>query len=234
MAGAVLSGDPAAPVEAIPAASVMLLRGEPFEVLMLRRHARSSFVPSAWVFPGGIVERADEEASQALADGSQLATMRIAAVRETFEESGVWIGDALPEMQERRRALLARELAFSALTKASAPALERLILTSRWITPVGLPKRFDTWFFLAEVPAETAASPEQQETVETLWIRSQAALESHARGEMQMVFPTLRNLEAIAAFQTAEELIASRRDAVIEPILPILVDGRPTLKQGPR
>ena len=233
MAGARLNTD-AAPVEPIPAASVLLLRGDPFEVLMLRRHEKSSFVPSAWVFPGGIVESSDAELARSLADGELLATMRIAAARETFEESGVWLGPPPPDPDATRRALLAREISFASVAQTAPPDLAQLILTSRWITPVGLPKRFDTWFFLARVAPETAASPEHREAVETLWIRPQAALERQRAGGMQMVFPTIRNLEAIASFESAEELLASRRDVVIEPILPILVDGRPTLEPQAR
>ena len=181
MAGSPVKQPDTLPVEAIPAASVLLLRGDPFEVLMLRRNEKSSFVPSAWVFPGGIVERSDEELARTLAGGGLLATMRVAAARETFEESGVWIGQPPADAEDIRRALLAGEISFTTAAQASPPDLAQLTLTSRWITPEGLPKRFDTWFFLARVAAETAASPEHHEAVETLWIRPQHALERQRR-----------------------------------------------------
>lgn len=216
-------------VEPLEAASVLLLRGDPFEVLMLRRNERSSFVPSAWVFPGGIVEERDGDVATILGDTSPFGRARVAAVRETFEESGVWLGPPFERSVEHRQALLSGDLTFDALVGTSAPELDRLVLTSRWITPVGLPKRFDTWFFLAVVAPDTEASPEQQEAVETIWIRPEQALAQQKSGAMQMVFPTIRNLMAIAPFTSAEELVASRRGAVIEPILPLLVDGKPTL-----
>jgi len=74
-----------AEVAAVPAASVLVLRDGPLEVLMMRRRADASFVPNAWVFPGGAVDEED----RALGDGSELSTMRIAAARELFEETGV-------------------------------------------------------------------------------------------------------------------------------------------------
>jgi hypothetical protein len=107
--------------------------------------------------------------------------------------------------------------------------LDTLVYTSRWITPVGVPKRFDTYFFLARVSRDAEASVELRETTALQWIRPEDALARHAAREMQMVFPTLRNLEALAGFANARELMDARRGATIEPVLPVLVDGKPTL-----
>jgi 8-oxo-dGTP pyrophosphatase MutT (NUDIX family) len=183
MAGTVLE------VQAIPAASVLVLRPGPFEllpfeVLMLRRHEKSSFVPNAWVFPGGIAEPGESD-------------LRLTAVRETFEEAGLTLDP------------------------------EALVWTSRWITPVGLPKRFDTYFYLARVSRDAEVTIDQREIVEAAWLSPSDAL--HRRRELNLVFPTIRNLEAIAGFTSAEALIESRRGAVIEPVLPVLVNGKPTL-----
>ena len=100
MAGEMLKPPPMPDVHPLPAASVLLVREMPggdegvgLEVLMLRRHENSSFMPGAWVFPGGIVEPSDAEIARSLGHDSLLGTMRVAAVRETFEESGIWIGD---------------------------------------------------------------------------------------------------------------------------------------------
>src|SRR5438270_8353078 len=98
----------AAEVPAIPAASVIVLRDSPLEVLMIRRHSNSSFVPDAWVFPGGVVEAADYD----LGDRTEIATMRIAAARELFEESGIWLGSPLTDAEAKRRKLLAGEITF--------------------------------------------------------------------------------------------------------------------------
>ncbi len=177
-----------AEVTPVPAASVILLRDAPLEVLMILRHEKSSFVPNAWVFPGGAVDAGDGEPGT-------LAAMKAAAVREVFEETGIRLdGD--------------------------------LVWTSRWITPSGLPKRFDTWFFLADVPRLTAVTLQEEEAVDYVWISPSEALRRHAAGEFPMVFPTIKNLEAIGAAHSSEELLASRRGAKIEPVQPVmLVEG---------
>jgi 8-oxo-dGTP pyrophosphatase MutT (NUDIX family) len=207
----------------LPAASVIVLRDRPLEVLMLRRHAGASFMPNAWVFPGGIAEPLDSE----LAGGDLLNAMKIAALRETFEEAGVWLGAPLAGAEEKRKLLLAGKLTIRELL-AEAPAdLGQLVWTSRWITPVGVPKRFDTYFFLAKVGRDIVASAEQNEAVDVVWIAPEEAL---AATDMKMVFPTLRNLEALTGFENADALMESRRGATIEPIEPVLVDGKPTLR----
>ena len=215
-----------AAVTPLPAASVIVVRDAPFEVLMLRRHEKSSFVPNAWVFPGGIAERSDAE----LGDGSMLDTMRVAAVRETFEETGIWLGAPLADAERKRRELLAGTLAFRDVVNEAPLDLAKLVWTSRWITPVGIPKRFDTYFFLAAVSRDAIATAEQNEVVDVTWINPKDALAKHAAREMQMVFPTLRNLEALLGFTDTATLLESRRDAVIEPIEPILVNGKPALR----
>ncbi|HYH06287.1 MAG TPA: NUDIX hydrolase [Thermoanaerobaculia bacterium] len=170
-------------VTPLPAASVIVLRDAPFEVLLLRRNEKSSFVPNAWVFPGGIAEAGEE----------MIAT----AVRETFEETGITLDP------------------------------RSLVPTSRWITPVGIPKRFDTWFYLAKVARDVQVRIDNNEITAHQWLTPKEALASR---ELKLVFPTIRNLEAIAQFESVDALLASRRGAVIEPIEPVLVDGKPTLR----
>ena len=177
MAGPMLSE-----VTPVPAASVIVLRDGPLEVLLLRRNEKSSFVPNAWVFPGGTANP-DED-------------MRVTAARETLEESGLTVDPA------------------------------ELVATSRWITPVGIPKRFDTWFFLAKVARDAAITIDGGEIVDSMWITPADAL---ARSDLHLVFPTIKNLEAIARFDSAEALIESRRGATIEPVQPVLINGKPTL-----
>jgi 8-oxo-dGTP pyrophosphatase MutT (NUDIX family) len=207
------AGD-AADVPPIPAASVILLRDSPLEVLMIRRHSKSTFVPDAWVFPGGAVDPTDQD----LGDGTELSTMRVAAARELFEESGIWLGATLADADEKRRALLAGELTFASIVRESPPDFPALVWTSRWITPVGVPKRFDTYFFLAIANSDAVASAENVEAVEVKWIAPSEAIE-----KLQIVFPTLKNLEAIAGFSSAEELLESRRGVEIATTRPVLV-----------
>ena len=165
----------------VPAASVILMRGEPFEVLMIRRHEKASFVPNAWVFPGGAVDAEDRRAST-------LETMRVAAARELFEETAI---SAEPE---------------------------ELVWTSRWITPAGLPKRFDTYFFLGRARHGAEATINRDEAVDVVWITPADAL-----ARLDPVFPVRKNLEAIAAYHSIDALIAARRGADIEPVQPIMI-----------
>ena len=209
-------------VTPVAAASVLVLRDAPLEVLMLRRHANASFMPNAWVFPGGMVEELDRE----LAEHDNLTAMKIAAARETFEESGLWLGAPLEDAEHKRRRLLAGSLSMRQLLAESSIDLENLVWTSRWITPAGVPKRFDTYFFLAKVGRDAIATAEQNELVDVMWVSPADALSSN----VQIPFPTARNLEAISGFDSADALIESRRGAVIEPIEPVLVDGKPTLR----
>lgn len=213
----------AAEVAAVPAASVLVLRGSPFEVLMIRRHARSSFVPDVWVFPGGAVDPLDEEIASEIASGSTLDVMRIAAAREALEETGIWLGDPLAQAASLRRGLLSGAVTLRDVLRDAPITLEKLVWTSRWITPVGIPKRFDTWFFLAAAPAGALATNEQHEAVDAVWITPHDALRRHEEGTFPMVFPTIKNLEAIAGAPSIDSLLESRRGADIQPVQPVLV-----------
>ena len=84
--------------------------------------------------------------------------------------------------------------------------LSGMAYVSHWVTPPGPPRRFDTRFFLALTPPGQAASHDTSETVESVWTTPASALERRAAGEIHLVFPTIRNLEALAGFRTAAEL----------------------------
>jgi 8-oxo-dGTP pyrophosphatase MutT (NUDIX family) len=214
-----------AEVEAIPAASVIVLRDSPLEVLMMRRTETASFVPNMWVFPGGAVEQLDREIARERGDGSILGRMRVAGARELFEETGVWLGEPLENAEAKRRRLLAGITSFRQLLEESPIDFEQLVWTSHWITPHGVPKRFDTYFFLTKVSRDIEATVANEEAVETTWITIDDAL-----AKLKMIFPTIKNLEALRGFDNAGELIASRRGAKIEAVQPVLVDGRPALR----
>ena len=206
-------------VTPIPAASVILLRGDPLEVLMIRRHQKSSFAPNAWVFPGGAVDAGDER-------GATLDTMRVAAARELFEESGIWMGASLADLEAKRRALLAGQTTFDALAAESPVDFERLVWTSRWITPEGVPKRFDTYFFLARANDIADATVDDNEAVDVVWITPAEAI-----NRLEIIFPTQKNLEAIAGFTSIEALLESRRGVTITPTQPrlLMVGGKRTI-----
>lgn len=203
-----------AEVTPLLSASVIVLRDAPLEVLMLRRLDTASFVPSLWVFPGGVADEADFEGTS-----DTVEAMRVTAARELFEESGVWLGPLPADAEEKRRKLLSGELSFRELSAGAD--LRQLVLTSHWITPIGVPKRFDTYFFLAKVERDVVATLHAEEATEILWIAPQEALE-----KLDIIFPTRKNLEALAGFATADELIDSRRGADIPTIQPVIVDKK--------
>lgn len=119
------------------------------------------------------------------------------------------------------RACARRELAEEASVELD-PA-EELILFCRWITPEVISTRFDAWFFLALAPAHTQPRPDGTETVEAGWFEPRAALTAAKAGEMTLAFPTVRQLEWLLAFSSADEALAAHRDREIEPILPKVV-----------
>jgi 8-oxo-dGTP pyrophosphatase MutT (NUDIX family) len=212
-------------VDPTPSATVLLLRDDPLEVLMIRRHEQSRVVPDAWVFPGGVIDGVDRRLAASPAD---LDVMRVCAVRELFEETGIWLGGPIRDREAKRELLLAGGLAFADLWHEAPPPIDELVWTARWITPVAVPRRFDTWFFLARVGRDVEATVEHYEAVEATWIAPAAALAQNRAGAMAMVFPTIRSLEAIARFATTAELFESRRGVEIETVQPVVVerDGR--------
>jgi len=119
---------------------------------------------------------------------------RAAGVREMAEEAGVELGD---------------------------PA--GLVRFSRWITPAAVKIRFDTHFFLAAAPEGAQPHPDGSETVDLGWFGPQAALDAYARDELVLVFPTIKTLEQLAAFGSAEELLAWAGGREVEPIEPQVV-----------
>jgi 8-oxo-dGTP pyrophosphatase MutT (NUDIX family) len=107
---------------------------------------------------------------------------------------------------------------------------EDLVPFSRWITPVEVKVRFDTWFYLARAPAHCRPEPDGQEIVDAGWFSPAQALDSHRAGELLLVFPTIKQLEKLAGFGSAEEALREAASREVEPILPKVVTGA----DGPR
>ncbi len=207
-----------------------------YEILMLRRNLNSDFVGGAYVFPGGRVDEADagaaaqrrtrglndEEASRRLDLERGGLAFYVACLRELFEEAGLLIacdenGEPVQIRDDesiRRFAASRREVNAGTLDFISMMERERLVLDLRgleyvahWVTPVGPPRRFDTRFFVALAPSNQLATHDAGETVADQWIRPADALAAHARGELEMIFPTIRNLEAIAHFRSSKDVL---------------------------
>jgi 8-oxo-dGTP pyrophosphatase MutT (NUDIX family) len=135
---------------------------------------------------------------------------------------GAWVfpGGALDGSEDHRAAGM-REVAEEAgveLLDASA-----LVAFSRWITPPQVPIRFDTLFFLAALPDGADPRPDGGETVDLRWYAPRDALAAHERGELELVFPTIRTLEQLRAFVSADELLEWADGREIVPIEPQVV-----------
>lgn len=192
------------------AATLALVRdgAEGPEVLLLRRTMDVVFLPGFDVFPGG-----------AVSDQDDLPVDRTAALRECFEEAGILvIRGADGELATHTVAELADRQQLDAGTQVFRdycrrldlnPATQDLIYLGRWITPPGLPRRFDTRFFLAPVPPGQSAHPDGTETVAGVWLTPEQALAEHARGERLMVPPTLGTLRQLQGFHSLADLTAA-------------------------
>jgi 8-oxo-dGTP pyrophosphatase MutT (NUDIX family) len=211
---------------------------------MVRRHIKSDFAADVFVFPGGKVDPADRDPGMAqyciehpgpeAADDSSLwRALRLAAVRELFEEAGVLLAAAadggLVDMtadRERfevyRREVHAGRMPLRDMAEREdlRYALDRLHPISHWITPPVLTRRFDTYFFLAHMPAGQEPVHDAAETVDSIWIAPEEALRRYRSGDFPLVFATERNLERMAAHASIEALVSSVTPADLQPITP--------------
>jgi 8-oxo-dGTP pyrophosphatase MutT (NUDIX family) len=119
------------------------------------------------------------------------------------------------------RAAALRELDEEAGIRLSGPL--ELVPFSRWITPAQVKIRFDTWFYLAPLPAESTPQVDGEEVVDWRWYEPSAALEASTAGELLLVFPTIKHLEQLQSFKSADELLASARGREIYPVEPKVV-----------
>ena len=211
--------------EPIPAATLVLMRpasggGAP-EILMMERSKRMAFAAGALVFPGGRIDPDDHASAALFAPDLEDAAARIAAIRETIEETG--IAPALspapdPRAAKALRQAMRRGAPFSELLgqHGLAPALGALTPFARWCPNFRETRRFDTLFYLAQAPADAApGSADQDEAVRTFWAGAADVLREIETGRARAIFPTRRNLERLARFGSIEE---ARADAALHPV----------------
>ena len=222
----------------VPAATIMLLRdgAQGLEVFMVVRHHQIDFASGALVFPGGKLDPQDDDPRvlsrlsaypNATAEQSRL---RAAAIREVFEESGILLA------RDRQGAALLP----SAVTEAWRKGLNDHSLTmgellvdgdltlacddlehySHWITPPMMPKRFDTHFYLARVPAGQIADHDGHENVDSVWIRPAQVIEDARNKTRTVIFPTLSNVVRLAQWHNVADAFTGAGQAVITPITP--------------
>jgi 8-oxo-dGTP pyrophosphatase MutT (NUDIX family) len=243
------------------AATVMLAR-PPFEVYLTRRSSSSPFAPGAFVFPGGTTETQDATArahartlglesarvkeqfraslspdlasSEPAIDIAEARALLVAALRELFEEAGVLLACAAPEIRLDAAAIDwdaigAERAGLRNGSRLFAEFLEThdwyadaraLTLFSHWITPPSEPRRYNTHFFFAVAPADQAALADAFETHDGLWIAPNQALARHRSGDLHLVYPTIKHLERLAAFDSVDTALAFARSKPIFTIMP--------------
>src|ERR1700738_518837 len=236
-----------------PASTILLLRdgatapddngrGE-IEVFMMVRHYEIDFNSGALVFPGGSLDKGDQEIiarPELYAGGEGLdaasLSFRIAAIRETFEESGILLArprgsttliDAkrAREIEAANRAVLCdgkttflKVLADNGLLLA----LDELVPYAHWITPEGMPKRFDTWFFLAAAPPEQVGAHDGKESTDSIWVSPREALEGGESGRFKLPFPTTRNLIRLGKQAGVKAALDDSRGRPLVTVMPVM------------
>jgi 8-oxo-dGTP pyrophosphatase MutT (NUDIX family) len=127
-------------------------------------------------------------------DGEGQAGLKAAAVRELSEETGIEL-----------------------------PVGGDIVAFARWITPEAVRTRFDTWFYLAPAPAGVEPKVDGAEIVDAIWLSPARALERQAAGQLFMVFPTIKQLQQLAGFASAQALLSHARAHQVEPVQPQIV-----------
>lgn len=244
------------PVKPRDAATVVLLRDTgraPFEVFMMRRHARQTFMGDAHVFPGGALDETDldpelaaygvgltpVEAGVHLQEPDLSARLAMglyfAAIRETFEESGILLGEGIRNGGVRdgssvfpaalghyRRDIHDGKISLKrmALDEGVRFDLEKLRPYSHWITPVIEKKRFDARFFLARMPRGQTPEHDSVEMTDSAWMTPEKAVGEHYAGNLKLMPPTLITLEELMPYSSISELWSKAAERKIRPILP--------------
>jgi 8-oxo-dGTP pyrophosphatase MutT (NUDIX family) len=228
------------------ASTILLLRdgaAEEIEVFMMVRHHEIEFSSGALVFPGGSVDPADREiierpelyADNEGHDASALS-FRIAAIRETFEESGILLArprgskdlvaakQAVRIAASYRAALAERQTTFLKILDETGMvlALDELVPYAHWITPEGMPKRFDTWFFLAAAPPEQLGAHDGRESTDSLWLSPREAVAGGESGRFKLPFPTMRNLIKLGKQPNVSAALEDAKGKPVVTVMPAL------------
>jgi 8-oxo-dGTP pyrophosphatase MutT (NUDIX family) len=210
--GAINEGPPVTPR---PSATVLLVRGsQPWELLMVHRPGGADFFANAYVFPGGTVHADD------MGYGDEI---RMAAVREMFEEVGILLarhGSAFAREAECEgvRAIVEGGKTFGEALRELRlePALDRLVMFARWVTPRILRRRYDARFFLAELPPDQVVKPQDGEVTDYVWTTPDGAL---SNSDITMVYATRTVLESVAIDKDPMKLFSRARQLKEVPIV---------------
>lgn len=247
----------AAPAEPRDAATVVLLRDGLTgpDVYLLRRQTSMAFAGGMCVFPGGGVDKRDfddelvgrglwagptpaEWAARLGCEEPRARALVCAAVRETFEESGVLLAGAGPsevvadttgeEWEADRVALESRELSLTAFLERRALVLRTDLLGawSGWLTPVFEPRRYRTWFFVARLPAGQVTRDVSTESSSVTWVPAAEAVRQVERGEILMLPPTWLTCLEVAQHAGPDDVLSEARGRTVEMFMPeVVADG---------
>ena len=217
-----------------PAATVVIAREHKneYQIYLLQRSKGSRFFPGNYVFPGGVLDPEDWEtdlwaehmdtAPESLLsrfggglDEESAIAYAVAVIRETFEEAGVFLAQkknqapkdleglcSLRESGELPRGWIRERV----VSEGWVLAFSQLARWSHWITPEGMPRRFDTRFFLAFMPDGQACIPDDRETVQGLWVTPKKGLEGNLEGSIPLSPPTLITLNELLDYGTFVDL----------------------------
>jgi len=230
-----------------PATTVLLLRpskkgdaDSPLEVFMVVRHHAIDSFSGALVFPGGKLEDADGDARlKARCGGADRISadelkFRVAGIREAFEECGVLLArkpgqrsviaaaDLKAIEQKWRARLVKNESNILDMVEAEDLQLATDLMTpyAHWITPTFVPKRFDTWFYLAEAPEDQLALHDGSESTDSVWIGAQQAIDEAASGKRTLVHATTKNLELLVEGGTVTGALSQASERTIVTVQP--------------
>jgi 8-oxo-dGTP pyrophosphatase MutT (NUDIX family) len=238
---------PTAPVTPRLASTTLLLRDgaakSEIEVFMMVRHHQIEFNSGALVFPGGSVDKGDKEivANAELYSGGEgldasALGFRVAAIRETFEESGILLARQqgsraliearrAAEIEAKYRALLCEgKTSFLHILAENRLwlAFDELIPYAHWITPEGMPKRFDTWFFLAAAPPDQLGAHDGRESTDSIWVSPREALAGGESGRFKLPFPTTRNLIKLGKQASVAGALDDAHGKPIVTVMPVM------------
>lgn len=226
-----------------PAATTLVLRdgAQGVEVLMVRRSLQASFMPGAYVFPGGAVDPADSSAEMArhadetperlarrlgevLHIGHAALGFAVGGLRECFEECGLWLGaGAVQADWPSLRAQLHAGTSLATLAQAHGLKLATSALQpwSHWVTPVGIPKRFDTVFFVCRAPDGQVPEVDAGETTTLCWVHPPQALQAHSQGEFPMEFATVSTVRSLSPLATGTVQALLDHAAALQQLPPL-------------
>lgn len=219
-----------------PASTLILMRRadvHPVEMLMVVRHSAIEFAGGAVVFPGGRVDASDH-----IGGGEEDRAYRIAAIRETFEETGVLLahdevsGDMVSKARARelceayRHLVLNGSMTFADMLRdAGLVAMtDRLVPFAHWITPPSRKKRYDTHFFVAAFDADQDILHDDGEVTHATWISPETLLSEAQRDRYKLVFATRMNVERLATFSSVEDAIEATRNTPVVTVRPSSVE----------